>query len=165
MKNSVFAVFIFFIAFLSCRGNDEEIQQIDQIIHLYIDSAGRDMLNAEIPGSYVQTAINDAFGLTDYAPVSFSLLQDRDSAKFIEYVAVARRIAVDSSSNLKIYQSKLALLLTRQVNDSTRKTISDTMVIQYRSTPQIFEVDKIWYNGVLNFSKADGTANTVRIYK
>ena len=165
MKNLLFITMIVFFAFLSCRGEEESVQKIDQVINLYIDSLGQDMLNTKIPGSYISSSMNDVYGLTDTAPVSFSIKKDADTISYIEYLAGAKRIGVDSSGTSKTYESKIALFLTKKINDSTRKTTSDTMTIQYSSTPDIFQVSKIWYNGVLQFTKVDGQPNTVKISK
>ena len=76
-----------FFALISCRNDDSDVQKIDQIIHLYIDSAGQDMLNSNIPGSYVSVQGNDEYGLVDSAPVNFSNKKDADTVNYLEYVA------------------------------------------------------------------------------
>lgn len=153
-----------FFAFLSCRNEEEAVQKIDQVIHLYIDSLGQDMLNVKIPGSYISSSMNDVYGLTDNAPVSVSIKKDADTVSYIEYLAGAKRIGIDSSGNSKTYESKIALKLTKKINNSNRIT-NDTMTVQYQSTPELFQVSKIWYNGVLQFTKVDGQPNTVKIVK
>jgi len=152
-------------AVLSCRNEDENIQRIDQIIQLYIDSAGQDMLNSKIPGSYTDININDVYGLTDTAPVAFSLKKNADTVSYLEYVAAAKRITIDSTATFQIYESKLALQLTKKLNDSTNLVTNDTMKIQYQSTPEIFQVSKIWYNNELKFTKTDQLLNVVKISK
>lgn len=165
MKNLFFILMIGAFAVLSCRNEDENIQRIDQIIQLYIDSAGQDMLNSKIPGSYTDIKINDVYGLTDTAPVSFSLKKDADTVTYLEYVAAAKRITIDSTATFRTYESKLALQLTKKLNDSTNLVTNDTMKIQYQSTPEIFQVSKIWYNNELKFTKTDQLLNVVKISK
>ena len=165
MKNLFFILMIGAFAVLSCRNEDENIQRIDQIIQLYIDSAGQDMLNSKIPGSYTDIKINDVYGLTDTAPVSFSLKKDADTVTYLEYVAAAKRITIDSTATFQTYESKLALQLTKKLNDSTNLVSNDTMKIQYQSTPEIFQVSKIWYNNELKFTKTDQLLNVVKISK
>ncbi|ROI08032.1 hypothetical protein EGI11_10260 [Chryseobacterium sp. H3056] len=165
MKNLFFILMIGAFAVLSCRNEDENIQRIDQIIQLYIDSAGQDMLNSKIPGSYTDIKINDVYGLTDTAPVSLSLKKDADTVTYLEYVAAAKRITIDSTATFQTYESKLALQLTKKVNDSTNLVTNDTMKIQYQSTPEIFQVSKIWYNNELKFTKTDQLLNVVKISK
>jgi len=165
MKNLFFILMIGAFAVLSCRNEDENIQRIDQIIQLYIDSAGQDMLNSKIPGSYSDININDVYGSTDTAPVAFSLKKNADTVSYLEYVAAAKRITIDSTATFQIYESKLALQLTKKLNDSTNLVTNDTVKIQYQSTPEIFQVSKIWYNNQLKFTKTDQLLNVVKISK
>lgn len=164
MKNVFFLTIIVFFAFLSCRSDDDSVQRIDQVINLYIDSLGQDMLNSKVPGSYTNSRMNDVYGLTDNAPVSFTIKKDADTISYIEYLAGAKRIGIDSSGTSKTYESKVALFLTKKVNDSNKVT-NDTITIQYLSTPELFQVSKLWYNGVLQFTKVEGQPNTVKIVK
>lgn len=164
MKNVFFLTVIIFSAFLSCRSDEDAVQRIDQVINLYIDSLGQDMLNSKVPGSYTNSRMNDVYGLTDNAPVSFTIKKDADTISYIEYLAGAKRIGIDSSGTSKTYESKVALFLTKKVNDSNRVT-NDTITIQYLSTPELFQVSKLWYNGVLQFTKVEGQPNTVKIVK
>lgn len=164
MRNLFFLAIVVFFAFLSCRGEDESVQKIDQVINLYIDSLGQDMLNVKVPGSYISSSMNDVYGLTDNAPVSFTIKKDADTLSYIEYLAGAKRIGIDSNGTSKTYESKVALFLTKKVDDSNRVT-NDTITIQYLSTPELFQVSKLWYNGVLQFTKVEGQPNTVKIVK
>ena len=164
MKNVFFLTIIIFFAFLSCRSNEDSVQRIDQVINLYIDSLGQDMLNSKVSGSYTNSRMNDVYGLTDNAPVSFTIKKDADTISYIEYLAGAKRIGIDSSGTSKTYESKVALFLTKKVNDSNRVT-NDTITLQYLSTPELFQVSKLWYNGVLQFTKVEGQPNTVKIVK
>lgn len=165
MKNLFFFSVIAFFAFLSCRNDEATVQKIDQIIQLYIDSADQDMMNTNIKGAYTNAKMNDVYGLTDTAPVNFSPKKDNDTASYIEYIAGARRIGIDSSGSSKIYESKIALSFTKSLTDSTSTTINDTMTVQYRLTPEVFQVSKIWYNNVLQFTKVADEPNIVKIRK
>ena len=165
MKNLFYLLLMVFTAFISCRNNDESVQQIDQIINLYIDSAGQDMLNTKIAGSYISGRMNDVYGLTDNAPISFTIKKDADTIYYIEYLAGAKRIAVDSTSNSKTYESKITLILTKKINDSTNKITNDAITIQYLSTPEVFQVSKVWYNNTLRFTKLANEANIVESQK
>lgn len=165
MKNVFFFLTLAFFAFLSCRNDDRGVQQIDQILNIYIDSAGKDLLNNKIAGSYTNIQWNDVNGITDNAPVSFSNKKDADTINYLEYLAGARRIKIDSSGDTKRYESKIALLLTKRVNDSTSVTTNDTLTIQYNSNPELFQVSQVWYNKVLKFTKVQGQPNIVKITK
>ena len=164
MKNVFFLLLAVFVVFLSCRSDEDSVQKIDQIFNLYIDSLGQDMLNTKLAGSYISSTMNDVYGLTDNAPISISIKKDADTINYIEYLAGAKRIAIDSTANSKTYESKIALNLTKKIADANRIT-NDTMTIQYLSTPNFFQVSKIWYNGVLQFTKVEGQPNTVKIVK
>ena len=164
MKNVFFLLLAVFVVFLSCRSDEDSVQKIDQIINLYIDSLGQDMLNTKLAGSYISSTMNDVYGLTDNAPISISIKKNADTINYIEYLAGAKRIAIDSTANSKTYESKIALNLTKKIADANRIT-NDTMTIQYLSTPNFFQVSKIWYNGVLQFTKVEGQPNTVKIVK
>ena len=104
MKNVFFTLLMVFFALISCRNDDRDVQKIDQIIHLYIDSAGQDMLNSNIPGSYVNVQGNDEYGLVDSAPVNFSNKKDADTVNYLEYLAGAELILWETTKimNLKL---------------------------------------------------------------
>ncbi|AZI33751.1 hypothetical protein [Kaistella carnis] len=165
MKNLFFLMLVAFLGFISCRNDENDVQKIDQVMQLYIDSLGQDMLNVKLPGSYTTTSMNDVYGLTDNAPVTFSVKKDADTVSFIEYVAGAKRIRIDSTQLSKTYESKIALTLIKSINDSVKRTTNDTMTIQYLSTPTLFEISKVWYNDVLQFNKVEGQPNVIKISK
>ena len=165
MRNQFFLTLLIGLGFLSCRNNDEPVQEIDQIINLYIDSAGQDLLNTTIKGSYTNISMNDVNGLTDNAPVNFTTKKNSDTINYIEYLASAKRIGIDSMGTTKTYESKINLILTKKINDSTNITFKDLLRIHYLSTPELFQVSKVWYNGVLKFTKIEGEPNIVKISK
>lgn len=138
MKNIFFLFLVVLLAFLSCRKDDLEVQQIDQILQVYIDSAGQDMLNSNLKGGYTNISMNDVYGITDNAPVSFNQKKDADTISYIEYVAGSRRVLVDSSASQKIYESKIALAMTKVINDSTNYSINDTIEHKFSDYFTIF---------------------------
>lgn len=166
MKNIFFASVIIFFAFLSCRDDDRIVQNIDQIVTIYMDSAGQDMLNSNISGSYTNITFNDANGLTDNAPVSLSNRKDIDTVNFLEYVAGARRILIDSSdANAKVYESKIDFTFTKKVTDTTNTTFTETLTLNYIMKPEVFRIEKAFYNDNLVFTKVDGEPNVIKIKK
>jgi hypothetical protein len=168
MKNILFGALIIFFALLSCKGDDDDsLQQIDQIFDLYMkNAAGQDLLNAKKAGSFTSISMNDVNGLTDVAPVSFTLKAAADSTLYVEYIASAKRITIDSISPAdRTYESRIALALTRKLTDTTSIVTNDTLKIQYRYTPSVFEVSKVYYNNVLKFTKTPNTPNVVTIVK
>ena len=167
MKNIFFGMLVLLAALNSCRNSDDDgIQHIDQIIHLYIDSAGQDMLNTSIEGSYQSISANDENGTTDTAPVSFTNLYDTDSIKFLEYVSGANRILIDSSdANAKIYESEIEFTFTKKISDTQTSTFTGTLVLNYVLKPEVFEVQKAWYDQQLVFTKQQGQPNIIKVVK
>lgn len=167
MKRNLLAViFIAFLGIISCRNEDDSLQQIDQILHFYIDSAGIDMLNENVSGAYTSYSFNDVYGLTDNAPVSFTEVLDEDSLYFLKYVAGARRIAVDSTdTNHKTLQSKIAMQFVTKINDSVNKIQYDTLVLNYNFTPAVFQIQEAIFNGNTIFTKISGNPNIIKIHK
>lgn len=146
MKNIFFFIVIVFLAIISCRNSDEDLQVIDQRVHLYIDSAGIDMLNANDDLAYRNLTFNDVYGQTESSPVSLVSNVDENSVYYRIYIAGAVRRLVDSTNpSSLIYESKIALRLTRQINNVDVNTY-DTLTLRYKNEPQLFQVDKAFYN-------------------
>lgn len=166
MKNIFFGIIVFSAALLSCRGDETTLQQIDQVIKMYVDSAGQDMLNPGIENSYQTLTMNDVNGITDNAPVAVSLIYDADSLRYLEYVKGARRIPVDTTNpDAKMYESEIALIYTQKKNDSVTVTINDRLRLNYISKPEIFTLQNAWYNDVLVFTKEYGQPNIIKVHK
>lgn len=167
MKRNLLAViFVALLAVISCRSEEDSLQQIDQVLHFYIDSAGIDMLNENVSGAYTSYSFNDVYGLTDNAPVSFTEVLDEDSLYFLKYVAGARRIAVDSTdTNHKTLQSKIAMQFVTKINDSVNKIQYDTLVLNYNFTPEVFQIQEAIFNGNTIFTKISGNPNIIKIHK
>lgn len=165
MKNVFFLFLISGFLFLSCRDGEEVVQDIDQVVQIYIDSAGKDMLNSNIEGGYTSFRMNDVNGFTDSAPVTFSTKKDVDTLNYIEYIAGARRIGIDSSGTSKTYESRIALIFNKRTSDSTLVAVNDTLRLQYNATPELFQLSKVWYNNVLKFTKVEEAPNVVKVQK
>lgn len=167
MRNIAFGILVVLFALLSCRSDDDDLQKIDQIFNLYMkNSVGQDLLNAKKSGSYSSITMNDVNGLADIAPVSFSLKATADSTLYIEYIAGARRITVDSiSPEDRTYESQITLALTKKLTETTNDVTNDVLRIQYHWTPSVFEVSKVYYNNELKFTKQPGVPNVVTITK
>lgn len=167
MKNVIFFLAVALLSAASCRSeNPDDIRRIDQVLNIYIDSLGQDMLDNTLPGSYISVTMNDVDGLTDNAPVQYNLRKDESNMSFIQYTAGARRILVESlPGNKEIYRSRIALNMRRQLNDSVQNVTNDTLVLNYTLTPQVFEISTALYNGVPVFTKTPGAANVIKINK
>jgi hypothetical protein len=163
MRNVVFGILIVFFALLSCRSDEDDIQKIDQIFNLYMkNSAGQDLLNAKKAGSYSSITMNDNYGISDTAPVSFALKATADSTLYIEYIDGARRRTIDSiSPEDRTYESSITLALTKNPTPTTTDLTTDVLRIQYHWTPSVFKVSKVFYNDVLQ----PGVPNVVTIVK
>lgn len=167
MIRNVFALFFVAVfAFVACRKDEDSLQKIDQVIHLYIDSAGVDMLNKKIPGAYTQINLFDVYGTIDNAPVTFQDKKDADTIHYIEYIAGAKRRTLDSlDSNHKTLQSKIALRMLKKKTDTTFFTQNDTLILNYSYTPEAFELREAFYNGNKVFTKVAGSPNMIKIHK
>jgi hypothetical protein len=163
MRNIAFGILIVFFALLSCRSDEDDIQKIDQIFNLYMkNSAGQDLLNAKKAGSYSSITMNDNYGISDTAPVSFALKATADSTLYIEYIDGARRRTIDSiSPEDRTYESSITLALTKNPTPTTTDLTTDVLRIQYHWTPSVFKVSKVFYNDVLQ----PGVPNVVTIVK
>ena len=118
------------------------------------------MLNAKLPNSYTSISMNDVFGETDNAPISVSLKKTSDTVSYIEYLAGAKRMALDNNH----YQSKIALSLRKTKGNATQTTL-DTLVLNYTMSPDLFQISSATYNGTTVFTKNSGTENIIKIFK
>lgn len=167
MKNTFFGILVILCAFLSCRTGDDELQNIDQILNIYMkNKSGRDLFKNKKDSTYFTYTFNDSDAGADIAPVNSSLRATADSTLFIEYIAGAKRIGIDTlNPDNKIYQSRIAVFLLKRLNNTILDTIQDELRIEYRMTPSVFEVSKVYYNDTLRFTKQPGSPNVVTIVK
>lgn len=167
MRNFVFGFLVILCAFLSCRTGDDDVQQIDQILNIYMkNGAGRDLFHAKKDVTYFTYSLNDVNGAKDLAPVSSTLKTTADSTFFIEYIAGAKRVGLDTlDPNNKTYQSVITVSLVKHLNSTILDTINEQLKIQYHMTPSFFEVSKVYYNDTLRFTKQPGSPNVVTIVK
>ena len=167
MRNIVFGFLVIFCAFLSCRNEDDDLQKIDQILNIYMkNGTGRDLFHKKKDTTYFTYSLNDVNGATDNAPVSASLKATADSTLYMEYIAGAKRIGLDTlDPNNKTYHSVITVSLIKHLNSTILDTIDEKLEIQYRMTPTVFEVSKVYYNDTLRFTKQPGSPNVVTIVK
>jgi len=160
--------FIITMLLFSCRGEDEsDLQKIDQVINVYLhDNSGVDLLNTNIKGGYTTVSGQDLNADKALQEISgFSVKKDKDTIAYIDYVAGAKKILLDSISPVqKRYQSDFYLNLSKSINKKT-VTDTDTVKVEYNWTPTLFQVSKIWYNQKLVFTKVEGQSNIIKIVK
>ena len=165
IKNTLFFLLGFCFFLMSCRNSNDDLQMIDQKVQIFIDSAGQDMLNAKLLGSYSSVLFNDVYGATDIAPISFSMKKTPDTINYIEYLAGAKRISTginsDGSTN---YQSKIAVSLKKKKGNNM-VVVTDTLVLNYHMSSSLFQINNAKYNGVLVFVKQEGVENKIKINK
>ena len=156
------------IFLFSCRKEDEnDVQKIDQVINVYLhDNSGVDLLNTNIKGGYTTVSGQDLNADKALQEISgFSVKKDKDTIAYIDYVAGAKKILLDSISPVqKRYQSDFYLNLSKIINKET-VTDTDTVKVEYNWTPTLFQVSKIWYNQKLVFTKVEGRSNIIKIVK
>lgn len=157
--------FVIFLSLVSCRNDGEDVQNIDQTIHLYIkDKTGKDLLNKKLAGSYQEVVLKDLGGIRDQMSMSgYNLKKDADTLTYMEYIVGAKRNLKDSlSPDFKTYRSNIMLQLKKTAEDSVDL---DTMVVFYEWTPTLFQVKQIDYNGKKVFAKTAGQPNTFTVVK
>jgi len=169
MKKSVFVFVAVFFTLLSCRGDEDSLQKIDQIFNLYMkDGSGKDLLHPNKIGAYTTISFNDALGDTDVTNVNYSRKMTVDSVNYLEYIAGAKRELLNGSDpDNRTYYSKIEVSLTKKLTNSTVSTPDiDTLEIRYRFTPSVFEISKVLYNNSeVAVIKESNTQNVVRIIK
>jgi hypothetical protein len=166
MKLKISILISSILLLFSCQRDEGEIQDIDQVLKLYMENAGgQDLLNNKIPGSFTNVSLLDILSVKDQLPISgYSLLKDSDTATYLDYPAGAIRLKLDSLSNdnEQIYYSQFIIRLTEK---DVLIPDDDTIKIEYSSTASLFQISRLWYNGVLKFTKVKGKPNTVKIVK
>jgi hypothetical protein len=168
MKNIFFTLIIFGLFFISCRGNDDDLQQIDQVVNLYVkDASGKDLLNTNLSGTYTNIQFLDLNGLTVQVPISsFSLKKNADTVNYIDYDSGAVRLLQDSvNADNKTYRSDFIIKLTKNIDATSAITTQDTIKIEYSWTPTLFQISKFYLNKKLIFTKVSGEPNHITIIK
>lgn len=168
MKNYLWSFAIALFTLLSCSGNEDDVQKIDQILDIYIkNTSGKDLLHPTKIGAYSTIGMNDNYSDNDIAPVNFSRKMLVDSTNYMQYVAGATRQLVDDNNvDGKIYKSQILVSLSKRLSATeTAAPIVDTLNIFYKMTPSAFEVSKVYYNSQLKFTKVSNEANVVTIIK
>lgn len=163
MKKILFAIFIFIIT-ISCRGeHSENIQQINQVLHIYIkDTLEMDLLNTKIKNAYQKVEIFDIGGERAETAIPFSLKTNINSISYLEYVAGAiRKLADSNNSQIKYYQSDIILKLKK--NNAIIE--QDTIKLLYEWTPNIFQLKKLNYNRKNIPIRKEKQANIITIIK
>lgn len=169
MKKLFCILSLFFMAFFalnSCRTDDAPIQEIDQTLQFFVDSAGIDMLNKDVPLAYKNFSFNDLNGLTDDTPVSLNIEMSENGIHYLQYVAGAKRILIDSSNlDQKLYQSKIAVKFSKPTLNNAVFTVNDTMIINYSFSPERFQIDNVIYNNIQIFTKTVNGENIFTVQK
>ena len=168
MKLNISIILSALILLISCQRDEEETQNIDQVLKLYMNNGQQDLLNPKIPGSYTNVGLFDMLGVKDQTPISgYNLLKDSDTVTYMDYPAGAIRLKIDSLSNdnLQTYYSQFIIRLSKPLTPTTTEITNDVIKIEYTSTPSVFQISKLWYNGILKFTKTQGQPNIVEIVK
>lgn len=169
MKLRISIILTAVVLLFSCRGDEENVQAIDQVLMLYVRSAtnNQDLLNSKIDGSYSTVALLDQLDeTTANKPITgYSLLKDADTVVYMDYAAGAVRELKDSiSPELKTYRSRFIIRYSKIVNSQTVND-DDIIEIEYNWTPSLFQISKLWYDNELKFTKVPGQRNVVQIVK
>lgn len=164
MKNIVFLL-LSFLVLTACGNADEDLQKIDQKLHIYVqNAAGLDYLNSELADGYASIKMTDLGGdYTTQALTTFSVKKDSTNRYFIEYSAGAARNFVSEHGDTKIYVSDIDVSFYKK-NIATPDFI-DHYRIFYENKPSVFQVQKIEVNDQTVFTKQEGEPNIIKIVK
>jgi len=167
MKLRISIILSTILILFSCQRDETDVQIIDQVLKLYMKSAttGQDLLNPNIEGSYTTPVLQDLLGDRDLQAISgYTFPKDADTVVYMDYPAGAIRLKIDSLSNdeQQIYYSRFVIKLLKK--DEVLPDY-DTIKIEYKSTPSLFQISKLWYNDQLKFTKVQGQPNIVTIVK
>ena len=169
MKNYFLTITLALFALICCRGDEEDLQVIDQVLMMYVknETNDQDLLNSKIPGSYSSVTLLDQLDETiaDKPITGYSLLKDADTVVYMDYPAGAVRQLKDSiNPELKTYRSRFKIRYSKTVNSQT-ETDDDIIEIEYKWTPSLFQISKLWYDNELVFTKTQIGPNIVKIVK
>jgi len=167
MKKYFLTLMLAVLTLVCCQRDEEETQVIDQVLKLYMqNSAGQDLLNPKIEGSYSTPTLLDLLGEKDLQPISgYTFPKDVDTIVYMDYAAGAvRRLRDSVSPAQKTYYSKFVIRLPKTV-DGVVVNDNDTIEIEYNWTPSLFQISKLWYNDKLKFTKVLGQPNIITIVK
>jgi len=171
MKKYFLAITLAFITLVCCRGDEDDIQTIDQVLTLYVKSpTGQDLLNSKITGSYSSVALLDLLDDVSLKTISGqTFVKDADTVVYMDYPAGAIRLLKDTDTSdpeEKIYYSDFIIRYSKKVNNVIVTDYdSDTIRIEYSWKPSLFQISKLWYNDELKFTKVPGQRNVVNIIK
>lgn len=170
MKLRISIILATVVLLFSCRGdNEDDVQIIDQVLMMYVKSStnGQDLLNPKIKNSYSNVTLLDLLDpVVAQKPISGQTFpKDADTIVYMDYAAGAIRLKIDSQSNdsEQTYYSKF--LIKFSVKDAVLPDDYDTIRIEYKSTPSLFQISNLWYNDKLKFTKVPGKRNIVTIVK
>lgn len=156
---------LFGFIFLACTGERlEDLQRVDQVLHIYFrNEAGEDLLKQDHPEVLLGLKFRDLEAEQHGGSLMINIRQDREGAFYVEYVAGAvRRLEQDAGGDVKKYRSSIAVQYTSPTNPEVNE---DIMEVYYISTPMLFQVNAVVYNGKRVFSNTQGEENTVTIVK
>jgi len=170
MKTYFLIITLTLLTLTCCRGDEEDTQIIDQVLMLYVNnSAGQDMLNSTIDGSYSSVALVDLLDVTALKAISGQTFpKDADNVVYMDYPAGAIRLLkneVTTDSEEKIYYSNFIIRYFKIINSVSTLSSQDTIKIEYSWKPSLFQISKLWYNDELKFTKVPGQRNVVKIVK
>lgn len=151
---------------ISCQREDTPVREIDQVSRIYIDSAGIDMLNDSLNISYKTRRYYDALGLTDNAPVSLQLKQNKNGRYFLEYTAGAVRKNLNEDNSPTIVRSIIAFQMTYPAHTTASiLPIQDTLILDYRFSDAEFRLISARYNGKEALHGKEENAHRIEIHK
>jgi len=170
MKLRISIILATVVLLFSCRGdNEDDVQIIDQVLMMYVKSSanGQDLLNPKIKNSYSNVTLLDLLDpIVAQKPISGQTFpKDADTIVYMDYAAGAIRQLKDSiSPELKTYKSRFIIRYSKTVNSQVVND-DDIIELEYKWTPSLFQLSKLWYDNELKFTKVPGQRNIITIVK
>ena len=164
MKLNNLLLLLLLLGLPACRGEGDTVQQIDQVLKIYVKNAtGKDLLKKDSPEAYYSVELKDLGALRDRVSLSVTQKTDTDLVDYKEYIAGAiRTLQTGGNEMIKIYKSDIAVQFKTTASAEIQE---DVMRIYYEWTPERFQIKSIIYNNVPIFQKIDGQPNSITIVK
>ncbi len=149
---------------VSCRGDSEQdVPGMDQVLRIYIqDAQGVDLLDPDEELALFQVTLVDFDASTANLPVQASKKEDSLQGYYLEYIAGAERTLDSETGPERHYYSNMGI----QLRETAQGEIDqDTLRLEYKFTPQLFSLERVFLNENLAFTRVEGKINSVIIKK
>lgn len=153
------------LGLISCNREAVSGRTIDQNVAIYLDSAGIDLLNAELAQGYQISHITDVLAPRDGVTVGMAASKDASGRHYLYYTAGATRAITGSASEGQTVQSVIALNFAHKTTSPQKYPVADTLILNYLYNDQVFQIIKASYNGKPVLGKSAAGQNLISVSK